>query len=564
MCGDSPSGTRIFFALDWSTGEQILSLAGVCVTCKVPAILMLNVRRLGFVSLAISIALVSACGVDSGGSPGNGDGAGLRSGDASSMPQNDSATNSDTAANANENDRDANTGDPSDGNGGDAGDTGPLSPTYKDYSINHVLVTGQSNSVANGATPPLTTTPPPGFSNYMFDTGVMSMTSCDGNGCRALKNPTSIVPLVESSNFFGYKVETPSAGFAYEISNLAKRVFDFGVRPEYPAKHDVLVSVHGRSGNTYWCLRKGYCSYNEGRGHESPFNQAMTEVTKAKALASALGRSYVVRAVAVVHGESDHYSYVANKQEFPLDGTDGTRGKIRDYSDGLIEWQEDYESSIKAITGQTEPVLLLISGISGWTDTRESPIAKMQLDAHVRAPGKVLYVTPGYPLPAATDCLHYTNHGERQLGEYFAKVYARVVFGGQRWEPVRLKSISRVGRVVTVDYHVPNPPLVLDTEAVSQIQDYGFDFWDNGGRSNISSVAVTGPTKVTITLGAVPSGANMRLKYAQNEPKPGCIGPGHIPQGGGARGNLRDSDDTPSQFGYKLWNWGAHFDLAVD
>lgn len=470
---------------------------------------------------------------------------------------------------------DADAADAADGSDGSDGaivdppdPPGPLVPSYVDYSLNHFLITGQSNSVANGADPPITTTPPPGYSNLMFDTGVMPMNTCNGDGCKTYDTPTSFVPLVEGDRYFGYSVETAASGVGYGISHFAAAKYEFGTREGYPAKHDMIVSVHGRSGNTYWCLRKGFCNYNLQRGHYSPFAQGMAEVQSAKDLATAANRTYVVRAVGAIHGESDHYAYVDNHSEFPLPGTDGTAGKIKDYTDALVEWQQDYETSIKAITGQAQNVPLLISGVSGWTTTRESALVQMQLDAHIRAPGKVLYVTPSYPMAVRNDCLHYSAKGERWLGEYFAKVYARVVFGGETWEPVRPKTITRAGNVVTVEYFVPTPPLVLDTTRVSKAEDYGFDFWDNGARVAISSVVVSGPSTVTITLGAAPSGTNMRLKYAQNQPidKPGhstgCIGNG-LEWAGGARGNLRDSDDAPSLWDNDLFNWGANFDVAV-
>ena len=148
---------------------------------------------------------------------------------------------------------------------------GPLSASYVDFDINHVLETGQSNAVANGAHPeftlpintvPYTTAQP--YTNLMFDTGVMTATDCNGDGCPAAKyvTPTSFVPLVERDDFFlGSKVETASSGLANEVSNLALTTFMFNVKAGYPKKHDVLVSLHGRSGNTYWCLRKGGCNY---------------------------------------------------------------------------------------------------------------------------------------------------------------------------------------------------------------------------------------------------------------------------------------------------------------
>ena len=425
---------------------------------------------------------------------------------------------------------------------------------YVDFAVNHVLLTGQSNSVANSGTPVLSTTQP--YSNVMFDTGVMPMKQCDGAGCRAFDPPSSFVPLVEGDNFFGYGVETPSAGIANEIAHLAKERYQ-GVIQGLPSDHSVLVSLHGRSGNTYWCLRKGGCNYKPG--YLAPYEQAMMEVAAAKDIAAAANKSYAVRAVAAIHGESDHYSYTDGTQEFPIAGSDGTPGKIQSYADGLIEWQADYEASIKAITGQTLPVPLFISQISGWNDTQYSKVAQFQLEAHVRAPGKVILVGPSYHLPTdQNDCRHFTNHGQRRLGEYFAKAYARVVFEGKPWEPLRPKAVTRDGAVMTVAFHVPVPPLVIDTQRVAEVASYGFSYTDGSGAPPaITNVAVAGET-VTITLAAAPSGENKRLLYAQNQVPFTCIGTPY-----GARGNLRDSDASPSKNGYDLHNWAVNFDVPV-
>lgn len=529
----------------------------------------LHLRNL-IVALTVAAALGAAYGCSSsagtdpegdGGAPIGDDGAIDRS---VTLVLDGASSTLDGAAEADSSASRSDAGDASDAADAKAdADAGPLSPTYVDYDVNHVLITGQSNAVANGGTPILTITQP--FTNLMFDTGVMPMTNCNGDGCDTYQTPTSFVPLVESDQFFDYKVETAANGIADEISHLAALKFEFGARAGYPVKHDVLASMHGRSGNTYGCLRKGFCKYNADRGHMSPFAQGMQEVASAKALAAAAGKTHVVRAVVAIHGESDHYSYVAGTQEFPLPGTDGVPNEIKDYSDGLVEWQVDYETSVKAITGQAQGVPLFISAISGWTSTRTSAIAQWQLDAHIRAPGKVVYVTPAYPLSVLGDCLHFDSTGQRRLGEYFAKAYARVVLGGSTWEPVRPKSISRGGSVITVTYHVPAPPLTLDTVHVTNPGNFGFDFVDNGTLVAISSVALTAPDTVTITLAAAPSGVNMRLRYAQNQdvdPATRCIGPGTV-YGGGARGNLRDSDATPSRYGYDLWNWGANFDVVI-
>jgi len=77
-------------------------------------------------------------------------------------------------------------------------------------------------------------------------------------------------------------------------------------------------------------------------------------------------------------------------------------------------------------------------------------------------------------------------------------------------------------------------------------------------------VAVTAPDTITITLAAVPTGANQRLEYANffnynGTGRPGCPGPTQ-----GVRGNVRDSDPaTSSTDGKRLYNWGVTFELPV-
>lgn len=428
---------------------------------------------------------------------------------------------------------------------------------YTDFSINHVLSTGQSNSVANGSYPPLSTSQP--FTNLMFDTGVITAANCDGNACRSYQTPASLIPLTEGDRFFDYDPdtgrETMSSGLANQISHLAKTVYSAN-NPH--AAHDVLVSLHGRSGNLYACLKKNGCPWYDTAEQPTlkPFAEALAQVESAKALASAAGRSYAVRAITAIHGESDHYS---NQDQFPSAGTDGTPDKIQNYADALLEWQADYETSIRAITGQSVPIPLLIAQMNDWNDQRFSAVAALQYEAHVRAPGKVVLVTPTYMLQFQADCLHYDAASHRRLGEYFAKAYARTVFTGLPWEPVRPLSIDRAGAVLTLQYAVPTPPLVLDTETILDPGSYGFELVDdNGTAPAIASIALTGPTTVTITLAAEPSGPNTRLRYAMNTVPGTCAGPQE-----GPRGNLRDSDATPSLTGGSLVNWSAAFQIDV-
>jgi hypothetical protein len=384
----------------------------------------------------------------------------------------------------------------------------------------------------------------------MFDVGVMTSGVCEREGCRVYQKPTSFVPLVEGDTFW-YPVETMSSGLANEGAMLGKSKYG------KPA-HDILVSLAGRNGLTYWCLRKGGCNFLDPT-YLNAFDENLKQVADGKSIAAAAGKSYVVRMATAIHGESDDFAYATNTQEFPLDGTDGTPGSITSYTDGLIEWQRDYEANVKTITGQSQAVPLLISQFSGWNDIATSAVSQMQYQAHVRTKGKVVIVTPGYILDWADDCRHYTAKGERQLGEYFGKAYARIVFEGRRWEPLHPTKVSHAGGVITAKFVVPTPPIVLDTERVIDPGNYGFEVVDAAGaRLAVTAVAVVAPDTVTVTL-AAPAPAGARLRYAYTGVPHSC--PGRFV---GPRGNLRDSDATPSQYGYELFNWAVHFDVPVE
>lgn len=433
------------------------------------------------------------------------------------------------------------------GSGGDGGADGDAPAPYVHFDINHVLSTGQSNAVANDATTILSKTQP--YSNLMFDTGVIPATGCGGSYCTTYDKPSKLVPLVEGDRFF-YPIETMSSGLANEATKLAKDKYG-------KATFDTLVSLHGRSGNAYICLRKGGCNWWDGQSYVKPFDDAMMEVTDGLALAKAAGKTYAVRAVTAIHGEHEHYSNTGGYSYFPMPATDGSGAMVPSYSEALEEWQKDYETGVKAITGQTVPVPLLINQYSHWNDGPYTLVAFQQLAAHERSKGKVVVVGPTYALPYSSNCLHILSEGQRQLGEYFAKAYTKIVVEGRPWEPLRPTNATLVGNVITVKYHVPVPPLVIDTKLVGEANAYGFELADDSGATPaITKVELAGPDTVKITLASAPTGGNKRLRYAYTFS--GCSNGKTT-----ARGNIRDSDATPSQNGYDLSNWSVHFDLPL-
>lgn len=401
--------------------------------------------------------------------------------------------------------------------GADAEERDPLDPSYRHAARNYVLCTGQSLSIGSQGTPPVSLEQP--YDNQMFVGGVVQPA---GQGL------ASFVPLVENAR------ETIQSGFANRAHELAAALLVS--RPETERSHRMLVSCHGQGGARYQAIKKGTARYENG----------LAQLDAAVALSAAAGESLVVRGVTNVHGESDE--------------RDGEDAQGFDYAEVLAEWQQDLEADARARTGQAEPVPMFSSQLSSFTryQTTVSPVALAQLRAHVNQPRVQVLIGPKYIFPY-TDGVHMNARGYRWLGEYYAKAYSREILEGRPWEPLRPLAATRVDDVVTIEFLVPSPPLVLDTEAVDDPGNYGFTFAQDGGNAPaIRSVALVDATHVAITLASTPTGANPRVRYAFQAPLQALAGPRT-----GPRGNLRDSDPTPSRHGETLYNWAVHFEQPV-
>ncbi len=375
-------------------------------------------------------------------------------------------------------------------------------------TIDHVLISGQSLSEGHSA---LVLSDAQPYENLSFNTGVRAG-GVDLDG---------FMPLVETQN--GPLGETIASGMA----NLFTEIAPIDAPPR------VLVSAHGVSGQAYAAIKKGTAAYANG----------LAQVTAGAEIAALFGEQYAVRAVAIIHGESDHLagnmSYVAN----------------------LLEWQADYETDVQAITQQALPVPMLLCQMSSFTQYGQasSTIPLQQLAAARARPDRIFIVGPKYFLPYS-DGVHLTGDGERWLGEHYAKVYSAIFYDGLPWRPLEPLAVTRAGAEITIEFHVPSPPLALDTELVSDPGAYGFEYFDESDAPpTITAVELISDTAVRLTLSEPPVGLGKRVRYAYTGAPNQPAGPMT-----GARGNLRDSDATPSRHGYPLYNWAVHFDESAE
>jgi len=241
-----------------------------------------------------------------------------------------------------------------------------------------------------------------------------------------------------------------------------------------------------------------------------------------------------------------------------------------DYDQNLRQWQSDYQKDIQRVTGYTDPIPMFHSQISAWTcatmGSQSTTLSPYKVLAEAEAnPTNTILVGPRYFFPyAVTNAvfpgLHLSNEGYRWLGEYYGKVYRKVVVDGQAWSPLKPNTITRTDAVITVKFDVPVAPLVLDPTLVANPGNFGFEYWDDSGSPPaITTVELGGLDQVRITLSATPTAANQRLRYAYTGVPGNPGGPTT-----GPRGNLRDSDPTPSLYGKTLYNWCVHFDKPVN
>ncbi|MGT2433522.1 sialate O-acetylesterase [Cupriavidus basilensis] len=389
---------------------------------------------------------------------------------------------------------------------------------------NHVIVYGQSNGVGSYATPVISTSQP--YSGITFAGGPRSSKAGSVGG-----NPGtgSTISLIEntaiadggSAGTEGESACSSAANYAVEI--MAEQT------GQLPSSHVIFASNAAHGGYNMAQLSKGAAWYQ----------LLLDQASEAHALAAAAGKTHAVHVVTWQQGEAN-VSLAT------------TQAAYRTAMDAL---QADIETDIKAITGQTSPVMLLTYQ-TVWNVATFPDIALAQLDA-ARSNGKITLTTPVYHLPHVVDNIHLTNVGQHLLGKYIGRAYASVM-AGKKAPHIYPVSATLRGQALKVRFFVPYAPLVLDVRTLAATQDYGFRVVDSSGTVPISSATIgaDGET-VEFVLGRATTGT-VSVKYALD-----YLGAG-LSITGGASGNLRDSNQevcTVSGSTYHLWSVCPHFSL---
>jgi hypothetical protein len=393
--------------------------------------------------------------------------------------------------------------------GSAAGGTGPVSSDWVG-----IVGVGQSLSVGVNGNPVLSTTQP--YSNRKLSLGTLETTW----PIDPMAAELSIVPLVEPlrtvttkccsqpypTNIYG---ETYHTTMATQLSWLHLR--DMGVD---------LVTVHTEAGQS----ATGIAGIKKN-GSSNAYAASTFEVAAIKRLADEAGATYRVAAVVLTHGEAD--------------------ANLATYKDEIITLQADYDQDLRAITGQSEPIPMILSQqtVAARDGHATSTLAQSELaNEH---PDKFVCTGPKYQYHHTQDRLHLTNVQYGRLGAKYAQVFHQVATLGQPWRPLQPLSARVEAGVVTVEFQVPKPPLDWDetlgfphtVNHTAWAAGRGFEVEDSLGEVPIVDVVIAG-NSVDIVLGrdiAAPS----FVRYAMTADV--FAWGGGVPTG--RLGQLHDSDD---------------------
>ncbi len=380
-------------------------------------------------------------------------------------------------------------------------------------TLNHLIVIGQSNGSGGQAFPLFQTTAPRG---YMFNGGVMPGASSG--------NLASLVAYQEAPHD-----DRNSTGQA--CGQTVGATLISWLAANLPSTEQFLVSNVSASAWDYAYLKKG----------TAPYNDSLAQVTAAKALALAAGKKYRVIGLICIHGEQDSVLHRT------------------DYATNVVQWQTDYDTDIKAITGQSEMVALFACQAHSAPAELSNPTLAGASDvllynANRLQPSKVVLVAPEYMLDFNTPP-HFSPFSHAWLGEYFAKAVAAAFFDGSTPEPIAATSAVLSGSDIVVNFSVPVAPLRFDYAYTGYRDDHGFSFYDSTASAHVTGATITGPAQVTVHLSAAPTGANQALHYAtQNAGSPVKLV---------SAGNLVDSDTAESLLGITLQNFAPSFSIAI-
>jgi hypothetical protein len=391
---------------------------------------------------------------------------------------------------------------------------GRIEPAYSQWmphgaapwAITHIITYGQSLSQGFFNKPVLSTAQR--YDSLRFAGGVRVQDAVQTIG--AARSYQDFVPLTETR--FDAKAETPTSGTLDMTMQLIEQE---NLQDHTQLPYRFLGSAPGEGSMDL-----------EELSRSGPFyGRLLRDITEAKRLAVAEGKTYGVGAITWTQGEAD----------------DSIDTPIPDYVTRLRRLRDDIDHDAKGITGQSADVELITYQLAThksfgqpFPHTALALLRASHEDPHIHI------AVPMY-LFQYVDGRHTDNRSSQWLGAYYGLVLKRVLIDHETWAPLEPLSWRRDGDTATLRFKVPVPPLQWDTTQVAGNTNYGFMLrLPSGQPLPIRSVSIVGPDRVQIVAdSAIPAGTEVEYAFE---------GDGLAGSRFGPRGNLRDSQGDAIQF----------------
>jgi len=277
------------------------------------------------------------------------------------------------------------------------------------------------------------------------------------------------------------------------------------------------------------------------------YAEMLYHTLRARDLARARGWRLEVAAVCLLAGEQEA----------------ATKADAAAFQNTLVRFQQDLEADIMPITGQTEPVRLMLSQTNRATVALRAPeihtamLRAQDRNPRVRCVGPVYHVAPEVRPNAPAS--YPTGAGYRRIGQQFGHFVMDDIWGTQRSPLQVLDNWWESDRAFVLRYPVPLALEADDTRITLSTlgAGLGIDFID-GARTEraIESVTVhpSDPCALIVKLAEAPLQPRQRVFIAARRSEGGGIG-----RIAGPRSGIRARDPYHSdpQTGDDLYDWAC-------
>ncbi|MGK8195252.1 hypothetical protein [Burkholderia cepacia] len=276
----------------------------------------------------------------------------------------------------------------------------------------------------------------------------------------------------------GSRGEAPVVGAV----NFAKRLHNQRVGVLDDVSRCFVATSSGVGGRTIEALSKG--------ATPDLWQRLVAAIQAARDQAVNAGKSYGIGVFVWIQGEWNY------------DPAPGGVTTKEGYKAKLAQLWRDFQADcVTGIAAQNvQPAFITYQTGAGYTrDEHDLGIGMAQWEFSLENRGCYL-ATPIYPFTDKGG--HLDSNGSRWFGLQLGKVMHRIIEMRQDWRPLSPRRATVTGRVIAIDFHVPEPPLRFSQPYVqSTAQEYadkGFTVLDDNGRVPIADVRIVLDTIVEI------------------------------------------------------------------